>query len=99
VMCRAVLDAEFQANISPDDCIQALGDDDRKVSQNGLPLYTLGERISVAEKIGRIDYATKEKAYKVVRCGNQIVHRTPDTQHDAYEIIVDTLAVIDALCS
>lgn len=99
VMCRAVLDAEFQANISLDDCIQVLGDDDRKVSQNGQPLYTLRERISVAEKIGRIDCATREKAHKVVRCGNQIVHCTPDTQHDAYEIIVDTLAVIDALCS
>jgi hypothetical protein len=100
VMCRAVLDAEFQANIPTDDCIQTLGADNRRTNRHGQPLYDLAERILVAEKTRRTDYATKDKAQRVVRRGNHVVHRDPGTQqHEALETITDTLAVIDALSS
>jgi len=100
VMCRAVLDAEFQANIPTDDCIQTLGANNRRTNRRGQPLYDLSERIVVAERTGRIDSAAKDKAQRVVRRGNQVVHRDPGThQHEALETVTDTLDVIDALSS
>jgi len=98
VMCRAVLDAEFQAHISTDDCIQELGlASNRRRNRNGCPLYVLAEQIDVAEKTGRIDPATRKRAQNVVRHGNQVVHRDPSTLWDPFDIISDTLAVIDVL--
>ena len=100
VMCRAVLDAEFQAHIPTDDCIQTLGANNRRTNRDGQPLYGLAERIVVAEKTRRIDYATKDRALSVVRRGNQVIHQDPGTQkRGALETVTDTLAVIDALSS
>jgi hypothetical protein len=100
VMCRAVLDAEFQAQISTDDCVQELGwTSNRRTDRDGRPLYGLAERIDVAERTGRIDSATRRRAGSVASHGNRVIHRDASTPPDALGVITDALAVIDALSS
>jgi hypothetical protein len=97
VMCRGVLDAAFEAEISTDDCICVLGK--RSTNQQGQPLFTLSERVKVAEETGRIDKNAQNLAKEIIKHGNRTVHRdpTPVPVIDSLSIIADTLKVVDTL--
>ena len=98
VMCRSVLDAAFEAEISTDDCIYVLGwTDKRSTNQQGQPLYTLSERLRVAEKTERIDNTTQKLAKEIIKHGNRAVHRDTTPIIDSLNIIADALKVIDTL--
>ncbi|HUO09605.1 MAG TPA: hypothetical protein VM008_14945 [Phycisphaerae bacterium] len=92
-MCRAAIDAQFQAEISNDDCISVLGQ--RKLTGNQT--FDLSDRVAVAVKMGRITEEIRDKATLVRKNGNDVLHMMPSTPRPAFNVISDTLAVIDAL--
>jgi hypothetical protein len=92
IMCRSVLDAEFHAEISNDDCIEVLG---RSVSGS----FTLSDRIRVAERLGRLPFETAEQARAVCKDANEAVHRHPGRaeREDPFEHILKAVSVLRAL--
>jgi len=68
-----------------------------KMNQQGQPLFSLRDRVKVAERIGRIDNATRRLAEEVVFQGNRAVHRSATPAADSLNIVADTLKVIDVL--
>lgn len=90
ILCRSVLDAEFGAEISTDECIDTLG-------PRRPPYFVLDDRIAVAVKRGRISPETAGCARTVQETGNRTVHRKPDNVSDAMPIIALTLHVIREL--
>ncbi|MCK4850188.1 MAG: hypothetical protein KAT11_02495 [Phycisphaerae bacterium] len=100
VMCRGVLDAEFEAEISTDLCIDVVGARRRRPKINGHPLFTLNERIIVAEKTDSISKETAKKAHEVRKAGRDVVHKWPKVPKafgDSFRIIGKTLTVIREL--
>jgi hypothetical protein len=74
IMCRAVLDVEFAANVPNDLCMSL-----RPPCRPGVrpsPIY-LKERITTAHLRGLIDEETRDQAADVAREGNKVVHETP----------------------
>jgi hypothetical protein len=90
VMCRSVLDAEFESEISADDCISALGGNFRN-------RYNLDDRISAAGKLNRVSFEACEHAHDVRRTGNNAVHVRADAKVDPLSVIKKTLSVIREL--
>ena len=96
VMCRSVLESEFEAVIANNVCVGLLGMPDYK-ERDGQPLFQLYERITVAERTGRIDKVTADLAHRVRYAGRDAVHRWPKAKRDALDVVADTIRVLDAL--
>lgn len=95
VMCRALLDAEFQAEISNDECASTLGP--RRSSADGSPAYALVDRIAVARKANRIDEELSNKAHFVRKEANRVIHRKPALDCEPLEVIQATLVIVNGL--
>jgi Domain of unknown function (DUF4145) len=91
VMCRAVLDAEFQARIPADDCIDILGN---RPIRNGHPMVDLTDRISVAVNCGIISSNCGQIAHAIRKIGNDVVHGAPAITSDALAIITRVIDVL-----
>lgn len=94
-MCRAVLDAEFQAEIPADDVVAwwattARGRDGERVEVN------FASRIHAAEYTHRIPHEVHEHADWVRRKGNDMVHREPDA-NDSQQAVNYTVEVLETL--
>jgi hypothetical protein len=96
IMCRSAMDAEFQSEISADDCIAKLG---RRPTRDGEPLLDLSDRIAVAGSTGRLDKELVDLAHKLRKETNSLVHRNPRPPADISAILEGTLRVISALQS
>jgi len=93
VMCRSVLDAELEAEISNDECIDVLG-------QRTPPYFGLADRIAVALKQERITYEGAQDARDVKDAGNMAVHGSPEVVvkgMTASHVIEKTIRVIEEL--
>lgn len=97
IMCRTILDVEFEAEISSDDCIGKR--ETNKFNRNNQPLFDLYDRIFVAKELGRIDEITYKLADDVRKQGNNAVHKNPTPDIDSLMIIQNALTVIDKLYS
>lgn len=96
VMCRSALEAQFDAEISNDDCITVLRRQ-LNVSDRDQPLFNLCEKINVAAKLGKITQQIKSLAHEVRDTANTVVHEKPAPPCDATKILKKTVAVITAL--
>jgi len=96
VMCRSVLEAELDEQISLDDCIAALGGDRRQGGPDS-PIYDFTDRIAVATTLGRLDQTLADKANRVRTIANNLLHRKPRMRVDVLTVIEDALDVIEAL--
>lgn len=96
VMCRSVLDAELEAEIAADDCIDILGADRRPI-RDGAPLFDLVDRIAVAFKLARISAKGRDAATRVREDGNHAVHRKARVRREVSATVGETLLVIDEL--
>ncbi len=96
VMCRSALEAQFDAEISNDDCICVLKKP-LNASDKGQPFFDLYDKIEVAGKLGRITPNIKSFAHKVRKAANVVVHQKPATPYEAITIVKYTVAVIMAL--
>lgn len=95
VMCRGALEAQFDAEISNDDCICKLK---RTVNaSHEKPTFDLRKKIEVALTLGKITPDIGNSAHKVRKAGNKVVHRSPASDCDATTILKHTVAVIKAL--
>jgi hypothetical protein len=97
ILCRAVLDADFEAEIPNDQCIGLI--ENRRINKNRQSLFTLSDRMSAANKLNRIDHVTYELALKVKRLGDNAVHKNLPPDVDSLMIIQSALTVIDRLYS
>lgn len=92
ILCRSVLDAEFEAEIPNDRCIDKLG----------LPTkqrrFGLADRIAVAAMTGRIDDRMAEWARDVKKVGDRAVHAWPAAE-SVEALLPKTVLVIRALTS
>ncbi len=95
VMCRAVLDREFKAEIEDGDVVAWW-----KTTKNGRkgksPPLNLYGRIQAAHYSRRIGKDIKGTADKVRKDGNDAVHKSPSNA-DALPYIQKTVQVLDAL--
>ena len=96
VMCRSALEAQFDAEISNDDCIP-VPSRPLNASDKGQPLFDLHNKIKVAAKLGRITPEIESFAHKVRKAANAVVHQKPAPPCDAITIVKYTVAVIMAL--
>ena len=89
VMCRALVEAEINAEISYDDCIAKLG-----LRRPKQP-FDLADKIQVASLIGRLSYEGRRAADHVRAAGNQILHRPHQvTPPDDREVISEAMQVL-----
>lgn len=100
VMCRAVLDQEFSAEIAGDDVEvwwkwYKSTPNGKKDRREQTP-HNLGGRIDAAEYKGRLNPEECHDAHKVQRDGNVAVHQRPSGA-DPLDYIVKTLGVLGAL--
>jgi hypothetical protein len=96
-MCRAVLDVEFQSEISNNDCVEVHG---QRFLRSGVleeGSYSFVERIVTAECQGRITKDVADKVHGVRKTANRIMHEKPADQGEAFGVLRDTLAVLEGL--
>jgi hypothetical protein len=86
ILCRCILDAEFQAEISPDDCIKILGKRNTR--------FTLADRIAVAVRLQRISEKTGDFALDAKRLGDQLLHQSPTQKLEVFSIVQRTLTAV-----
>lgn len=91
VMCRSVLDAALESEISNDLCSRMLS------NTPTLRQFTLADRIEVARKTGRLSFEGAEAARRVQRAGNSVVHEDAAHVDDAYPLIRDVLTLLAEL--
>jgi hypothetical protein len=96
VMCRSVLQAAFDAEISDDHCQQVLGRAKGIKRTNSSP-FDLADRIAVARKLGRISESSALKAAAIRAAGNVVIHEHPRACDDPFMLIADTMDVIAEL--
>jgi hypothetical protein len=89
VMCRSVLDAEFEAQVPREYCEDKLGDKEGK--------YTLSDMILVAKDRAIISPEIATTAHNIRKLGNDAVHKWPESKKDAADVIRNTLQVLTAL--
>lgn len=95
VMCRGALEAQFEAAVSPDDCLDVLGP--RPVTQGGAA-FTFADRVAVAVRKGLITSQLGETSRNIRQLGNQAVHELrvpPDCA--VCDVIADTLRILECL--
>ena len=95
VMCRAVLDREFDAEIPGDDVVTWWKTTDRGKKGKPAPLKLWG-RIQTARHSGRLEDKDRDAADKMRDDGNKAVHRKPSSA-DALDCVRKTVQVLDAL--
>jgi len=95
VMCRAVLDREFDAEIPCDDVVTWWRTTDKGKKGKPAPFNLCG-RIQAAFHVGRIDKVVRDAADKVRNDGNDAVHKTPSISN-SLDYIRKTVQVLDAL--
>ncbi len=96
VMCRSVLQAAFDAEISDEKCQVILGRAKGAKRTNSSP-FDLADRIAVARKLGRISDAAAIKAAAIRAAGNVVIHEHPRSCDDTFGLIADTMDVIAEL--
>ena len=96
VMCRSVLQAAFDAEISDEDCQQVLGRAKGIKRTNSSP-FDLADRVAVARKKGRISDSSTTKAAAIRAAGNVVIHEHPRACDDPFALIADTMDVIAEL--
>jgi hypothetical protein len=96
VMCRSVLESEFEAEVPNDDCITALGDPVRRDRKN-RPIFDFNDRTRAAVILKRITAEVAQLSDDVREDGRDAVHRWPKAQTDPKIYIEKTLKVIAAL--
>jgi len=100
VMCRAVLDQEFSAEIAGDDVedwwVWYKSTPNGKTDRRERAPHTLGGRIDAAEYKGRLRPEEGCAAHKVKNDGDKAVHQRPSGA-DPLDYIVKTLSVLAAL--
>lgn len=89
VMCRSVLDAEFEAQVPREYCEDKFG------CRRGK--YTLEEKILVAEDRAIVSPEIATTAHEIRDLGNKAVHNWPALKKDAADVIGNTLQVLKAL--
>jgi hypothetical protein len=95
VMCRAVLDREFDAKVSCNDVITWWKT--TKKGKKGKPApFNLWGRIRAALHVRRIDKDNRNAADKVRKDGNKAVHQKPSLSN-SLDYIRKTVQVLDAL--
>jgi hypothetical protein len=95
IMCRAVLDREFDAEISCDDVVTWWRTTD-KSKRGKHPPFNLWERIQAAFHVRRIDAVNRDAADEVRDVGNKAVHQKPAISN-SLDYIRKTVQVLDAL--
>lgn len=102
VMCRAVLDREFDDKIIDDDQVSEWWEfykttpEGEKYKGKRPPYGKLWAKIQAAEYAGMIKETDRKAANEVRNRGNDAVHKKPD-EGDAMETVRQTLQVLDAL--
>jgi len=96
VMCRSVLEAELDEQISLEDCITVLGSE-RRGGGPDAPIYDFTDRIAVARSLGRLDQTLADKANRVRTIANNLLHHKPRMRVDVLTVIEDALDVIESL--
>jgi len=96
VMCRSALEAQFDAEISNDDCIRVLKKSP-KASDNSQPPFNLYDKITVARELGRITPEIGSFAHEVRKAANAVVHQKPVVRCDTTTIVKYTVAVMTRL--
>lgn len=89
VMCRSVLDAEFEAQVPREYC------EDKYGCRRGK--YTLDEIIRIAEDKDIVSSEIAVMAHEIRDLGNKAVHDWPKSKRNAAEVIRDTLQVLTTL--
>jgi len=89
IMCRSVIDAELDREISGDDCIKAFG----------YRNLDLNDRIEAARRLQRLSFELAQEAHSIRKLCNKAVHGDPDVAKgvDVLDIIGNTLRIIRAL--
>ena len=95
VMCRAVLDRQFEAEIAADD-VRTWWDTTPEGLGGKLPSLNLYSRIQAAVHIGRIDANVGNSAHKVRKEGNDAVHSKPSSA-DGLDILIATMQTLSGL--
>jgi len=95
VMCRAVLDREFEAEIPNDDVMTWWKTTPKGKKDKPAPLILWG-RINAARYNGRLNEEQYDAADRVRIDGNEAVHQTP-SEAEPLDYIVKTLSVLAAL--
>ena len=92
IMCRGVLDCEFQREVGADQCIELLG-------ERSSGSFSLSDRVRVAQASGLISADEAEAAREVIKAANEAVHRHPGkaANADAFSMIEKTVAVLRGL--
>jgi hypothetical protein len=97
IMCRVVLDLEFEAEIPNDVCVGVLG----PPLEPGQVAYSLQDRIAVAHKKNRITTEGRNLANNVRLVGNRAAHgklNSKEGKEDrVIELIKSAMIVIDEL--
>lgn len=96
VMCRSVLEGEFEAEISNPQCREVLGQP-RWTGYKPEALYDLRARIAVARKLGRLTVEAAESAEAVREAARRVVHRKPKVVGPTIDLIRKTVLVIRQL--
>lgn len=102
VMCRAVLDREFDELVINDDQVSdwwqvyQTTTEGRRYRGRKPPYGKLWAKIRVAEHSGMIDEDARKAADAVRERGNDAVHKTPD-KGDAIDAVRQAVHVLDAL--
>lgn len=90
ILCRSAIDAAFRDVVDDEIC--------RKYEI--LPRsyeFTLSSRIQAAFKEGIIDNRIRNAAYRVKNRGDKAVHYQPDLGEDVWQVIRDTLSVLQRI--
>ncbi len=95
-MCRSVLQAAFDAEISDEQCRQVLGRAEGAKRTSSSP-FDLADRIAVAKRSGRISGSAAAKAAAIRAAGNVVIHEHPRPSEDTFFIISDMMDVISEL--
>jgi hypothetical protein len=96
VMCRSVLQAAFDSEISDDQCCQVLGRA-RGIKRTTSSPFDLADRVAVAKKLGSISEASLAKAAAIRAAGNIVIHEHPRACDDTFGLIAQTMDVIAEL--